>query len=237
MPRTTATNRLVIRNYDFAIENKSTNYVSGTSATFTPPFSLIIKVKTKNLNQNAALFSLRGISNNLFWGFNFASGDRKQFLYLGAGGGHGVASSLVVDDNFHSLCITLSGTNINLYADGAQDGAANQPISMSAQTFTWRLFQEPSGSNSLIGTIQDFQVYNKVLSLSEIQQEHFNNIIPTGLTDRFLFTAGAGTLLTNIAGGTLSASLSNSAMWTTDTWMKQRAVASGRVASSGRVLI
>lgn len=230
MPRNTTSNRLTVRNHNSAIYNRGTWYFNGNSAGWTTPYSLECFFKTRQLTPGA-IFSNRNAGANLLWGVN------NGVLYgFAAPSGAINGSRLIADGYWHHVVITMSGAVANMYVDGVLDGAANQACTLPNTTETFRLFLEPDGSNELFGSIQDFRRYNKVLNLQEIQDSYFNNVVPSGLIDRFKFDDGFAVTPVNSAGGALSGTLRNVLMSTTESFMKSR-VAGSRNPATGRVAI
>lgn len=232
MPRSVVTNRLAIRNYNFAIYNKGGWYVNGNSAAWNAPYSIECFIKTSQLTLGT-IFSLRPASENLFWGIQ----NGVLFGFASPGGGAINGSRFIADNYWHHVVITMSGTVANMYVDGALDGAANQASAPPDVTINFELLREPSGINELLGSMQDFRRYDKVLNLQEIQDSYFRNIIPSGLIDRFKFDEGSGMNPANSAGGVLVGTLRNLLMWTTGSFMKSRNVVSGRISVTGRIAI
>lgn len=216
MARSAVTNRLLIRNYDNSICNTASNFVTLSSFAWTPPFSVACWFKTTQ-TALGTIFSIRAASDNLFLGTDLG----KIYGFMGGGGGEILTNKIVVDGYWHHVVLTIDGLVANVYVDGALSGSANQPATMGAVTIAARILIEPNTGNPLAGSIQDFQVYNKVLSAAEAANIYFRNITASGLTDRYLFIEGSGTSAANTVGS-MTATLSTSALWTSDSAMKSR---------------
>ena len=76
------------------------------------------------------------------------------------------------DGNWHHIVSTFDGTNIRIYFDGALSGTSGNlsatPPLKDATTFYVASYVGFSGSK-FVGKIDDIRIYNRALSLSEVQ--------------------------------------------------------------------
>jgi hypothetical protein len=75
----------------------------------------------------------------------------------------------ITDTNYHHVVVTVSGTSLLFYVDGASE---SQTISSQTYTFSTNAAIGARGDdvlNSFYGNIDELSVYNRVLSISEIQ--------------------------------------------------------------------
>jgi len=75
----------------------------------------------------------------------------------------------IIDQSWHHIVVSHSGTNVKLYVDGELDNQATNFNSFSANTESLEIGTDIEGYESIDGRIDEFYIYDRVLSLSEIQ--------------------------------------------------------------------
>ncbi|HWW01885.1 MAG TPA: LamG-like jellyroll fold domain-containing protein [Candidatus Acidoferrum sp.] len=150
--------------------------------------------------------------------------DDGSIFWQGQGGSqNSVSGGYVPDNNWHHIAVTYGQTSsdtISIYVDGVL--SASTPVTNG---WTWPISQELEIGAShdaywktLNGQMDDFRVYNRVLTATEVGQVFANDALvdQTALVLRYNFdTAGAGKSLSWPTGPLLSSpTLGPSAVWT-----------------------
>ncbi len=86
----------------------------------------------------------------------------------------GVANTIPIGVWSYS-CVSIDVLNIKIYANSLLTNQYTETISIANWSSTWRLGQRGNSTQWYSGNISDFMVYNRALSLEEIQQ-NFNSL-------------------------------------------------------------
>jgi hypothetical protein len=112
-----------------------------------------------------------------YTGWTFEGDDRDGTIFFGIGDGSsfpGVNSTVdVLDGNWHHLCGTWDGSNVQLYVDGVSQGSVpltnpannNRPLNFA---YSWGGTGGPT--RFFRGLLDEVSIYNRALSATEIQQ-------------------------------------------------------------------
>jgi hypothetical protein len=99
------------------------------------------------------------------------TGDSIHFGCNGPSGGNLNATTIVTDDTWHHAALMYNGTTQIIYIDGAEDArqASTGSINVSSYDFCIGENLDATGRH-LTGLVDDVRIYNRALSLEEIQQ-------------------------------------------------------------------
>lgn len=67
------------------------------------------------------------------------------------------------------VAASYDGSTIRLYINGAEDASQSVPFSVLSNTSSLGIGAETNGNNSLQGTLDNVKIYNRALSLAEVQ--------------------------------------------------------------------
>jgi hypothetical protein len=106
------------------------------------------------------------------WSELYAQGSAAGLYYMGPSRKIDFASATdftnntaLIENRWHYVTAVVSGVNVTLYADGAQDGTG-----ASGTSFNLRTMGGDSAGNGYKGLIDDVRIYNRALSAQEVQQ-------------------------------------------------------------------
>jgi len=99
------------------------------------------------------------------------TGDSIHFGCNGPSGGNLNATTIVTDDTWHHAALMYNGSTQIIYIDGAEDArqASTGSINVSSYDFCIGENLDATGRH-LTGLVDDVRIYNRALSLEEIQQ-------------------------------------------------------------------
>jgi len=99
------------------------------------------------------------------------TGDSIHFGCNGPSGGNLNATTIVTDDTWHHVALMYNGSTQIIYIDGAEDArqASTGSINVSSYDFCIGENLDATGRH-LTGLVDDVRIYNRALSLEEIQQ-------------------------------------------------------------------
>lgn len=186
------------------------NYVRATSFTFSTQFSVSMWMLCTNINvsnSSVAFATNSGTSalNNSIWIARFASGVVSCGFWLG----NRIDSTALAANQWVHTSLTyngaLSANQLTLYVNGSFAGSVTGTLAQNG--FMFGNASTTTTANTFAGFIDDFRIYNRVLSPSEVAALATNVGIPaspssTSWLTRLTFdntTADAQGGLTNIA--------------------------------------
>jgi hypothetical protein len=114
-------------------------------------------------------YSGSGCGGQNVWGIAIASGanTNKVFLTVGINGDY--STGTITDRNWHHLVVTLDGTNVRFYIDGALDSTVADSRTFTCTASSAFAIGVVNTSNWYKGAIDDIRIYNRVLPLSEVK--------------------------------------------------------------------
>src|SRR3989344_1357743 len=165
------TNTLVSGQYANAINNAAGGvgttyaYGAGSALDFTSSTRPTISFWYKSSTGSQSTRFIEAVASGA-WGLEILSGVLKINTFSGATGDFGY--TMPTDGAFHHFAVTYDGTNARLYVDGA----LNTTIAYTAgwTTGAKTLYMLGDASFPTNATLDDLRVYNRVLSLEEVQQ-------------------------------------------------------------------
>lgn len=132
--------------------------------------------------------------------FSIVTNGNQRNLVISAAGGSFQSNHLT--SGYHHMALTIDGSNMNLYVDGAYVASSNLNISnISDFNYAWILGAAQGGTQSWFnGYIDELAIYNNIQSLSQIQS-HFQSdrIFPeANLAIYFQLDEGSGSKVNNV---------------------------------------
>jgi hypothetical protein len=116
---------------------------------------------------------------------------------------------------WHHVAVTLNGSTGTLYVDGAQVGINTamtlKPSDMGATTKNWIGHSQYSADPYLDGRVDDFRIYNRALTASEVT--HLKNGQSVFPIAELPFDTTSGTTATDVSGNGWDGRLANGATW------------------------
>ena len=118
---------------------------------------------------------------------------------------------------WHHVAVTLNGSTGTLYVDGAQVGINTamtlKPSDLGATTQNWIGRSQYSADPYLDGRVDDFRIYNRALTASEVM--HLKNGQSVFPIAELPFDGTTGTTATDVTGNGWDGRLANGASWVT----------------------
>ena len=119
-----------------------------------------------------------GFGNDIFWGWIDATGR----IGMSAGNGAAAKSTNPINDNaWHHVALTRNATTglVQVYVDGVLSGTATSEIGVKTTPFSsiGRIEDTAGTPTYLNGQLDELQVFNRVLSQSEIQALRHTNVV------------------------------------------------------------
>ncbi len=116
---------------------------------------------------------------------------------------------------WHHVAVTLNGSTGTLYVDGAQVGINTsmtlKPSDLGATTQNWIGRSQYSADPSLNGRVDDFRIYNRALTASEVMHlKNGQSVLPIA---ELPFDETSGTTATDVSGNGWDGRLANDATW------------------------
>jgi hypothetical protein len=141
------------------------------------PMTISLWMKTDELNQNQCIFGRNKETGAGYYYENQLSigGDTRDRLKfgdrVGGGGDSFIYSNTPVEtDVWYHVAVTRdSGSNINFYVNGVWDGGGSA-VNVDNTGINYRIGTINTGHWPFNGIIDDVRIYERVLSLREIQQ-------------------------------------------------------------------
>jgi len=213
------------------------NYsLSGTTYT-----ELTVQCWIKTTNGNDQIIA--SFDRSEYWRLEI-NGDGGSFGTIGfdiatSTGINDFGGNIRVDDgNWHHIAAVFDNGTRSIYVDGVLDNTTSRPLPFFG-IGTTRFGFIGTGSESSTedgttgpdqffdGSIADFSIYERALTLSEIQASRFNCKVggEAGLEVYYPFTEGAGTLLKDRSGNGRNAILKNT--FPVNAWSKNEVKLSG----------
>lgn len=113
-------------------------------------------------------------SGSPYSGYAMGIDTGKAQIWVGDVPGGWFKGTTTINDNiWHHVVVTLNGTTVNIYVDGALDSTATRNPSLSS-TSQLTIGTDPgsNGANNYIGFVNEVAVYNTDISLSTIQDHY-----------------------------------------------------------------
>ncbi len=182
----------------------STSLNIGSSSTFS------FWLKYNNLSNGFNLVFKKGITggcpdSGYYFAFDGIPGPaHKCFGYGVTGNCSAISDTAYLDNQWHNIIVVYNLQNSQIYFDGIlQDGDANnnlnQTISNTIEPLIIGYYNGPYSGTSWNGLIDDFGIWNRVLTQSEITQLY--TAIPAPTASAQIFCSGA-TVESLVATGT-----------------------------------
>jgi len=159
--------------------------------------------------------------NSGIFGFGFGSkyenslridGDGKAHFYYYDGAVRDVISSSVINDNnWHQICVSINSTTVSIYVDGIYENSLVATPNQSVPDFRIGMTRYYDGGGVTIyfnGTIDSVRIYNRALSAEEVRY-HYNHGGPVA---NWNFDEGSGQTAHDSVGdadGTLGSTTGN----------------------------
>jgi hypothetical protein len=160
--------------FDGSNDNFTTNYVpSSAIGSGDLTVSILIKAPSPGTNGWPLVMSDNaGYSNSI--GFRASAGSANLLIFFrdGSSGNAGPSASGVIDDTWHFIHLTRSGTTAISYIDGAlEDSVTNSEIASDGGN---GLIIGQTGGQYFDGLLDEVRISNSVLTVNWITTEHNN---------------------------------------------------------------
>lgn len=243
MPRTLATNRMLVRDFGTSLQfNNSGTDAVNIATTFGLPisqqtnFTINIWVYTAQLASSHYFFSEGRLATAtpVFGFHNDSTGKINLFSRNDvASGGDQVGSIEILKDGvWQMITFTSVSGAIKVYANGV-DTTQTFTITAGATTLdetTYGALRRNVTANSWSGNLDEAQIWNRVLTTSEILTLYTNGTVPlTNLVSYHKFNEGSGTTAIDSSGNGNTGTVSG-ATYSTNVASKPRTLASNRVS-------
>lgn len=232
--------RVLVRDFGSSIlfprSGNTSNIIvkNGTILAGTTNFSIAGWVKLNlGAGNSSIIYSERASSGNAIVKLQMLNSNRNLgWTYRDSGGGLSqyTGSIFVKDNNWHFMVVTKQGTNVNTYVDCVLNTAntmTSNDVLTDANMESRIGSDKASTGEQMDGWISDVSLYNKTLSLAEIQALYYSNIQPSGCIDRWKLNEGSGTTAIDSVGSN-NGTISN-ATYSTDTPTVPRILSINRV--------
>lgn len=218
--RTTATNRVAVRDMGTALKSTAVNhYVSlGTSINDEINTAQAFTVSQwVRRNTRSSLQSFMGVpAGDKFW-FNFDSDNGVRLYQQNLTPAFTKTNAKITDTEWHHLVGTFNGTTRQIYIDGIVQSytATNTSTGTLNLNNTFYLVAFPTGNN-FIGTVDEPRIWNRALTADEIQKLYLYGQVPrNGLVAEYLFDEASGTTAYDTSGNGNNGTITG-ATYTTD---------------------
>jgi hypothetical protein len=224
IPRTTATNRVAVRDMGTALR------FDGVDDSVTAPFTAtplsnnatisawFQTVGTTGANQCIVLYSP---VDTFRWVINLGSDLTLRSCFNNNTTNFGSRSSVRLQPNtWYQATYTFDGTIGNLYINGVTNHAGTTAGATSGNVGL-RIGRR-SADQYFRGTIDEPRIWNRALSAQEVANLYFHNIVPrNGLVAEYLFNEATGTTALDTSGNGNHGTITG-ATYTLDTPLKPR---------------
>ena len=203
--------------------------LDGTNGYVSLPTGVVSNASTATVS---AWVNLDSVSN---WSriFDFGSGTSTNMFLTPKNGNNGKIRFAIKVNNsteqridgqaalptggWHHVAVTLNGSTGTLYVDGAQVGINTamtlKPSDLGATTQNWIGRSQYSADPYLDGRVDDFRIYNRALTASEVM--HLKNGQSVFPIAELPFDGTTGTTATDVTGNGWDGRLANDASWVT----------------------
>lgn len=152
--------------------NGSSGYINIGSEVFTrkiQDFSYALWVKTDYSGHINTLLSKRHDGDGSWYTLTIEN-NKPQIMLDGAGWFYVVSSSTAINDNqWHFVVATKESSKYSLYVDGALEGQGYDSRGVDSYDSPMHIGHHGAWNNYFNGSIDDVRIYDKALSMSDIQ--------------------------------------------------------------------
>lgn len=143
------------------------------------------KISSTGTTPTIAAQSDSGISTNNMWSIGFSTGATTPTASLRLGGTTYTATSATAlgTGTWGHICATYDGNDLVLYQNGSEEDTVSINSAISAAGTALTVGSRGSGSVPLAGTVDQLKLFNRALTVKEIESEYSaqNTGVPSGL--------------------------------------------------------
>ena len=239
MARVASARRIGIRDFGTAL------FFNGSSTKIEIPqiipsgiMAISFWLKTRTTKQSMTICDtvVGGISNNCFniafdaagaiyWGWRYddSGAEKRRVTSLST---HKVDNA---EWNFYTFCLDNIGGTHSMYINGVLKDTYSSTYTIGPVINSFKLGEFRLGGVPLLGILDNFKVFNRALTASEVQNMYYYGQDITGnSTLKLLFNEGSGTTAIDSSGNNYNGTISNGA-YVTETPMKARSASARRI--------
>lgn len=178
------------------------------------------------------------------WALSFSSATSLRWFVSNDGAATGgieviaTVASIANASGWHTAAGTYDGANLKLYLDGIQVGSTTpQTGNIFSSALAPKVGPFTSTRNGAYnGSVDDFMIFNRAITLSEYQTLHAGGMVTSGLLALYTLNEATGTVVKDSSGNNNHATLTGGTRQTDISPASLgRFPASNRIAVSGRV--
>lgn len=132
------------------------------------------KISSTGTTPTIAAQSDSGISTNNMWSIGFSTGATTPTASLRLGGTTYTATSATAlgTGTWGHICATYDGNDLVLYQDGTEEDTVSINTAVSAASTALTVGSRGSGSVPLAGTVDQLKLFDRALTVKEIESEY-----------------------------------------------------------------